>query len=383
MAKLYGRIYLGDGKSKMVPVQFSKNHKPIPVANAFGYYLQFTEGGRQRQVSCDTTDAQVAFAAMRRKEAELLTAPPPGVTPITSLHVVSPAGKTLLADAVTKYFKNLVNRGVDERSIKVYRAAILPFIANCTKPYVEQIDKQDLLDHMGWLREQPVRKRKHGNPERTYSNKIGHLAIFLKAFGVSRLLIKSEYPQYEEKTVSAHTDEELQYLYSHADADQTFLLDFGLGTGFRDGEMAHAEYGDLLGNVLEVKRKPHLNWKPKKHHCRKVTIPQSLVTAIRLRQQRGGTLIFPNRKGKPDQHLLRSLQALVGDAAFHTECHKLRKSWATRLAVAGIPLHKLQMMLGHKSLVTTQRYLADVDVSGGKLNEAIEAATFYPKVAVG
>lgn len=160
------------------------------------------------------------------------------------------------------------------------------------------------MNFMGWLRKQPLPKRKHSNPERTYANKVGHVAIFLKAFGVEKLLKKSEYPQYAKKTVSAHTDEELEYLYAYADAEQRFLLDFALACGFRDGELSHAEYSDLVGNTLEVKRKPHLKWHPKKHHCRKVTVPKSFPNAWRAGAMRlGGTLVFTNSNGQPDQHL--------------------------------------------------------------------------------
>jgi integrase len=174
--------------------------------------------------------------------------------------------------------------------------------------------------------------------------------------------------------VTARTEEELEFLCSKADAEQRFLLDFALNTGFRDGELAHAEQTDLVGNVLEVKRKPHLRWHPKKHHCRKVAVPQALADAIRARGTSG--LIFPNKRGKPDQHLLRRLQALTKGSAIHTELHKLRKTWATRLALAGMPLHVLRRLLGHKSLVTTQKYLADVDLKNGEMNKFIEAARY-------
>ena len=76
------------------------------------------------------------------------------------------------------------------------------------------------------------------------------------------------------------------------------------------------------------------------------------------------SLVFPNEAGKPNQHLLRDLQALTpNDKPFHTELHKLRKTWATRLAHAGMSLDVLQKRLGHKNLSTTQKYLADVDLS--------------------
>jgi hypothetical protein len=35
-----------------------------------------------------------------------------------------------------------------------------------------------------------------------YSNKVGYVAVFLKEFGVSRLLKKTEYPRYHKKKVA-------------------------------------------------------------------------------------------------------------------------------------------------------------------------------------
>jgi hypothetical protein len=66
-----------------------------------------------------------------------------------------------------------------------------------------------VLDYMGWLRKQPVPTRKHGNPERTLADNVGDVRIFLKEFGVTKLLKKNEEPKYHEKKVVAHTDDEL------------------------------------------------------------------------------------------------------------------------------------------------------------------------------
>src|SRR5260370_8015636 len=156
-------------------------------------------------------------------------------------------------------------------------------------------------------------------------------------------------------------------------------MDLACACGFRDGELAHREYSDLVGNVLEVRRKPHLSWKPKKHHCRKVTVSQSFAAAFRARAKKSkSALVFPNEVGKPNQHLPRILQRLTENAPFHTELHKLRKTWATRLAVNGMPLHILQRMLGHKSLATTQKYLADVALTGGTPHQPIPTPTHPP-----
>jgi len=88
---------------------------------------------------------------------------------------------TPLAQASEKYFADLEARGVDAKSIRSYRTGVDPFVQTCKKACIEDVIKQDMIDFMGWLREQPLRKRRNSNPERTYSNKVGYVAIFLRA----------------------------------------------------------------------------------------------------------------------------------------------------------------------------------------------------------
>src|ERR1700692_2969963 len=114
-----------------------------------------------------------------------------------------------LAQASERYFTNLEARGLDAKSIRTYRAGVDPFVRTCKKGYVEDVTKQDMIDYMGWLRKQPLLKRRNCNPEGTYSNKVGHVAVFLKEFGVTRLLKKKEYPRYHKKKDVAHSEDEL------------------------------------------------------------------------------------------------------------------------------------------------------------------------------
>ncbi len=114
-----------------------------------------------------------------------------------------------------------------------------------------------------------------------------------------------------------------------------------------------------------------------------MTVSQKFADAFRARGKSSKTsLVFPNEAGKPNQHLLRDLQALSKDAPFHTELHKLRKTWATRLAHAGMPLDVLQKRLGHKNLSTTQKYLDDVELSSKEHTELVEKAAYTPKPKV-
>jgi hypothetical protein len=157
-----------------------------------------------------------------------------------------------LAAAAEKYFSSCEKRGLDSKTIRKYRASVDPFVQHCGVTYVDECreNKQPLLDYMGWLRKQPVPKRKNGNPERTLANKADDVRIFLKEFGVTKLLKKNEEPGCHEKKVVAHTDEELGMLYGHARVEDMFLLDFFIGTMARDHEAYRCRYRDLTGTFF-------------------------------------------------------------------------------------------------------------------------------------
>jgi integrase len=294
------------------------------------------------------------------------------------------AGRITLAAAAEKYFANSEARGLDAKTIRKYRAAVDPFVQHCGVTYVDecQNNKQVLLDYMGWLRKQPVaaRKRSDGsssnNPKRTLANRVSDVRIFLKSLGISKLLEKHEEPTYHEKKVVAHTDDELSVLYGAADAEETFLLDFFIGSMARDHEAYGCRYRDLTGTTLTLYGK--------QDKTRTVEISQRLAQAINARRKRLGAgpndLLFPNRNGNPDQHLLRDLQTLAkrAGAQFAVELHKLRKTGASRRYLAGVPLKTLMQELGHESLATTQKYLADVR-RPGEAKKAVADADFIPK----
>lgn len=289
------------------------------------------------------------------------------------------SGKITLAAAAEKYFANCEARGLDSETIRKYRAAVDPFVEHCGVTYVDECreNKQVLIDYMGWLRKQPVPKRTHSNPERTLANKVGDVRIFLKEFGITKLLKKNEEPKYHEKKVVAHPDDELDVLYGAADTDETFLLDFFIGSMARDHE-AYGKYGDpdLTGTTLTLYGKHH--------KTRTVEITERLAAGIRNRRKRNkSTRLFVNRNGKPDKHLLRKLQNLAkkAGAKFHTELHKLRKTGASRRYIANVPLPTLMLELGHESLAVTQDYLADVR-KPGEAKKAVADADFVPKPKV-
>ena len=291
----------------------------------------------------------------------------------TAAQPVAVTKGTPLVQASEKYFANLEARGLDAKSIRTYRTGVDPLVQTCKKACVEDVTKQDMIDFMGWMRKQPLPKRRHSNPNRTYNNNVSYMAIFLKEFGVSRLLKKKEYPQYHGKKIVAHPDSELDVLYSHADAEERFMLDFFLGTMARDHEAFGCRYSDLSGTTLTLYGK--------QHKTRTVEISPRLAEIILERSKHSKSeLLFPNTLGKPDTHLLRKLQNLAqrSEAKFHTELHKLRKTGASRRYLNGVGLPTLMLELGHESLATTQKYLSDVRKEE-EIRKAVADADYVPK----
>ena len=274
----------------------------------------------------------------------------------------------------SKYLGDKEALGLDSATISTYRRDITPFVTNCKAGCVEKVSRQDLIDYMKWQRSRPLPKRKHSNPERTYHNRLINVRSFLNAFGVTKLFRKGEYrKRYHEKKVVAHPDHELNVLYSRADAEEWFLLDYFIGSMVRDHEAFEACYSDLTGVTLTVRGK--------QNKTRTVEISERLADSINARRERSKyEYLFPNRKGKPNTHLLRILQNLAkrAKAKFHCELHKLRKTGASRRHLKGVPLPTLMQELGHESLATTQKYLADVRKEE-ETKKAVADADFVPK----
>jgi len=54
--------------------------------------------------------------------------------------------------------------------------------------------------------------------------------------------------------------------------------------------------------------------------------------------------------------------------------HRFRKTFATKMHHAGLRLKDLQTVLGHKSLTTTQLYLADSDMKAAHVRAVADKA---------
>jgi integrase/recombinase XerD len=131
------------------------------------------------------------------------------------------------------------------------------------------------------------------------------------------------------------------------------------GTGMRVSEAVHLRAANIDSQRMMIRIELS-----KGHKDRDVQLSPKLLELLRCywRKVRPGAWMFPGQI--PNQPLCRYA---VGDAVAqasrragltkHTTPHSLRHAYAVHLLEAGTDIRKIQLLLGHRSLSTTARYL--------------------------
>lgn len=168
-------------------------------------------------------------------------------------------------------------------------------------------------------------------------------------------------PKIQERPPDRLTDEEIERVCALGNP-HGFICRFLFGTGIRWGEAVRAQASDVQSGVLVVHQ-------TKSGKMRRVPLPLELQDELRGRV---GRLVSIRHADTVN----RAVRRQTGLDGFHV--HQLRHSFACRWLEAGGSLAALQEILGHASIVTTQRY--------GRLSEAhvqAEAARLQGRKATG
>lgn len=182
--------------------------------------------------------------------------------------------------------------------------------ASYKKKYVEDAAREDAIDFMTYCYEQGL------GPRTVYDKVVTVLQLF-KRHGRSGLMEKGDWPKYVVTIRPIYEPEELTAMFSVATKDESDLLKFILGSGFRDQEHRTVEYVDLdfRHDLARVTAKPKWDFTPKNWEERVVPLPHALMERMKKRMERKKArphdLVFGNTKGRPDpeedaKSLLRS-----------------------------------------------------------------------------
>lgn len=184
--------------------------------------------------------------------------------------------------------------------------------------------------------------------------------LYGKTLGKDWAITHIPFPRKERKLpVVLSAAEVVQFFAALSSLKYRTLLMTAYATGLRLSEVLHLRVSDIDSQrrVIRV----HLG---KGHKDREVMLSPKLLELLReyWRQYRPLTWLFPGQGGQGPLSP-SSVQRVCLQARRHSgvgkklSSHSLRHSFATHLLEAGVDLRTIQLLLGHRSLSTTARYL--------------------------
>jgi integrase len=304
-------------------------------------------------------------------------------------------GRYKVEDEVHIYLRHFVDK---PKTYKAYSLALSQFRDFCKKIYMDEVTVPD-------LRGFDTQRKTHGDEDRTRSNKVWNVVTFLRnkegrrnGPAITNLTITVKYTEPE---VIAYSDAELNELFRISASEQKLVWAAFLETGYREQEMSIYEFNDLDGEreLVQVKKKRVYDFEPKDKEERTIPVSREFIQAMRARQQVvKSKLVFPNGRGEPQGHFLRSLKQLAhkhglncghcigirnGKEVSCTDApvcqkwilHRFRKTAATTWLRNGASIAEIQKWLGHSDIQTTMRYLAAETLSDPKIKRIIRASS--------
>ena len=166
-------------------------------------------------------------------------------------------------------------------------------------------------------------------------------------------------PKKEKRIPTVLSKQEVKKLFETLDSEKSKLMARMLyACGFRVSELVN-----LRVNDLEFEEKTGRIKQGKGKKDRSFNIPEFLFNEIKLQSEAqsriGKEYLFTGPNGKLSS---RNIQKIISSAAFRAGIqkevhpHTLRHSFATHLLENGVDIRKIQELLGHSDLSTTQIY---------------------------
>ena len=189
------------------------------------------------------------------------------------------------------------------------------------------------------------------------------ISLFLSAirFSYSQILLKDitkgiKRPKKESKLPTILSKDEVKKLLSELKTEKSKLMaSLMYACGFRVSETVNLKISNLNFN-----EKIGLIEQSKGRKDRIFNIPDFLIEDLKeqAKKQEGKIYLFTGSKGKLTK---RNLQKIISGAAKRAQlknahCHTLRHSFATHLLENNVDIRKIQELLGHSNLSTTQIY---------------------------
>jgi integrase/recombinase XerD len=236
------------------------------------YYLEWRENSRRVRLSVGKDPAD-ASARRLRKEAEL-NAVNNGVAvvPENSDH-----GHRSLTAAVAEFLEE-TKLTKKPKTLAAYSTSLMYFQESCSKLYLEDIERRDLLKFSAFLRDE-----KEQAP-RSCWNKFCKRDVFPEDERHSWVGEEERLAAITEEEPEMYEQAELDDLFKACDMEERLWFEFFLMTGMREQEVMHTYWSDVnfTASTVRVSHKPDHGWTPKAYKEREIPIPAKLVKGLKM-----------------------------------------------------------------------------------------------------
>jgi integrase/recombinase XerD len=361
-------VVIGDGK-KIRPGYGMVQGEPV-LFKQCRYELRSYKGSKLTYEPAGD-DAAAAFSKWKNVRDTMAAV---AKAKVAGLKVLEDEKRKLLRNEADRYIQRAEDRSKAEAAV-TYRKALDHFLEAMDKRgtrFIDEVDEDAMIAFQGWL-------RKHGNGDRTVRNKHDAVRGFLMWAGADKKELGPK-PTYEKKLPRAYSRDEVSSLLGAANPYTSVMIDVLRMAGLREQEAAHLEWDDLdlKRAILHVRSKPDEGFTIKDKEERDIPLPAELVTTLRQWQgkHKGKRWVLGTRNDKPNTKMLLFLKWCAKRANLNCnkcdackdrgECekyqlHSFRRTYATRLARAGVDVHAIRDLLGHSDLQTTIAYLAEME----------------------
>ena len=265
-----------------------------------------------------------------------------------------------LKDFSQKWFDTYVvnnNKYSEQRQKKItLRAHLIPFFGRLKLNQINSLK----------IEEYKAKKIESGLAPKTVNN---HLAILGKCLHTAEEWIeglekvpKIQLLKVPPQKIEFLSKKECDLLLSGAKDRWYEMILIAIKTGLRFGEIIGLQWQDVNFkiNVLTVRQSIVRDTigSPKSNKERTIPLTKEVVIMLSNRKELNG-LLFKDKRGKSlkQERAMRTLQRICKQVELRPiGWHKLRHTFASHLAEAGVPIKAIQELLGHSNIQTTMRY---------------------------
>lgn len=282
--------------------------------------------------------------------------------------------RALMAEFVT-YLRNGVEKGYREDTIRTYTGQLAVYFRRCgympadgVIPLVTRVRVMQVLTNID---------RRQASTRRNLLFAVKAFARFLRDWeaidegtyqAIADLKFKAKPTPNKPRLTDAEAEALMRHVlktpqYSERERLTMLSLIALMGfTGLRNSEVCKLRLVDVdfdKGNIVVADGKGG--------KTRKVGLPERIAPLLKLylkhRPETLAQTFFVGATGQPlDRDLvIKRLGRLSRSAGIKVGAHMLRRTFATRTAHRGVPLDKLQVVLGHADIQTTRGYVQTCD----------------------